>query len=266
MRQSNEDFMAEVMRRSTAFRKQRKQKLAVAGSTFCLLLAAGLGTVLYMKGRGKMLDSSKNTGMNTADMAVSSAAPAEESYAEAAENNADSYADSYADSSENAGSIRHTDLEPDKEKYIQRIEKIKGAVFREMTDEELFRYYGITELPLTVSSGTDSENGTAQIHYFRMTKDSGGISAHGLYCAGTYSEKTVFDENTWVYTEIETGNVLYVTLSSLKDDPQAQTESKPERYGVIINLPTVNIKVEGTFPEQEKIVGGCAYELREVLS
>ncbi len=228
--------------------------------TFCLLLAAGLGTVLYMKGSGKMLDSSKNTGMNTADMAVSSAAPAEESYA-------DSCAEEAANNTDNAGyaneDIRRPGLNIDGKKYVSYED---GSVFRDMTDEELFRYYGITELPAYLSSAAESEDSNAQIRYFRLAAGSGQYSGHGITYTGTYSEQAVSDENTWVYIEEETGNVLYVTLSSLKDDPQAQTDSKPERYGVIINLPTVNIKVEGTFPEQEKIVGGCAYELREVLS
>ena len=253
MRQSNEAFMAEVMRRSAVYRARRKKQITGAVLALCLLAVAGFGAFALRMPRVGRLE--------TADNAVSYAPPAaDSSEACAAENAADNapetdgmndaaehYEDSSAaDAAAFEDEAEASDADSHADSSQAPAEESEGD-FTGMTDNQLCDYYGIWGIPDTIY---------ANEHVFQLVTAPEEQYLRGITRKG---DETVNDINTWLYREEATGSVLYVSLSK---NPDALTDfsadSSEPLSGESVQLDTFSFKAEGCFPGEDSIIAASA--------
>lgn len=254
--------------RSTAYRRQRKQRLTAAAGTLCLMLAVGIGTVVYLH-RGNAADM--RSGKSAENYAEDYAVRDEASYASedsAAEAPSDGYpvqdaASEAAMSSEaeaQDSSAEESSAEPDTHADNP------SAVFRAVPDEALFSYYGISGLPESLSGTEVTADGNDKTHDYLLADTAKAGFPHGLTYPDENSGTVIGDANTWMYREDETGNLLFVTISgrSFPEDYSAVPESVLHRCPLTTG--GLYILIESDIADENVIDGGYAKELFDALT
>ncbi|MBR6106778.1 MAG: hypothetical protein IKQ39_02095 [Oscillospiraceae bacterium] len=253
MRQTNEEFMAEVMRRSAAYRVRRRKQITGTAAALCMAAVVGFGAFAL---RTRSADR-----MNTADNAVSSqaAAPADNSSAADAAMAEEVNSEAEYCREEAAESASYADAAEDnlKDDDTDAPEYEGNTVFSEMTDEALCDYYGIAGLPSFLSGRVLKPDRTIEEHTFWILKGP-EQNVHGITRMSDGANGTIVDDrNTWIYREEETGYTIYVTLSR-EGLYQYTADENAELYSVAERVRDFYFVVEGHFPDEEELVGKCA--------
>ena len=245
--------MAEVMRRSSAYRVRRKKQITGAVTALCLLAVVGFGAFALRTPGISRMDQANKTA---ADNASCGAESSQECAAEAAENSG--YDNDDRELYDGMASSSEPDSDSSSESAAdssQAPEDESEGDFTGMTDSQLCDYYGIWGIPDTLY---------ANEHIFQLVTAPEEQYLHGISREG---DETVNDINTWLYREEATGSVLYVSLSK---NPDALTDfsadfSEP-LSGETVQLDMSCFKAEGCFPEEDSIIAAVADALYRCLS
>ena len=227
MRMSNEDFQAEVFRRSAAYQKKQRTRIRIltgAGAfACCLCLTAALGVFMPRLQTAKHFENAAET------MQMDAAEPTEggkgaEQVDEAADeapktpvNEAPQDTPADADTAPNENAEAESAEEPEPE--------YDGpTVFVEKTDEELLDYYGLDSLPAAFDE--DIQLGSREKFWgiYRQYP-------HGLTVAENDPDTVTNDRNTWVYL----GDMRFVYLTLFKwkygnSEPQYDHEDRASEH------------------------------------
>lgn len=253
MRQTNEEFMAEVMRRSAAYRVRRRKQITGTAAALCMAAVLGFGAFALRPRNADRMNISEDAVSSAAAAPADNSSAADAAMAEEVNSEAEYYREGAAESASYADAAE--DNLKDNDTYAPEYEG--NTVFSEMTDEALCDYYGIAGLPSFLSGRVLLPDGTIEEHEFRIA-DASEQYPHGLTRTDDGENGTVTDDhNTWIYREKETGNTIFVTLSheALYD---YTADENAELYGVGEQVRGCYFKVEGHFPNEEELVGQCA--------
>ncbi len=270
MRKTNEEFMAEVMLRSAAYRRHRRQKLTAAAGTLCLMLAVGIGTVLFLHKDPQNLLRDGNQAHNLAaeyseyEDCVSSAAPAESaadcaSYSDSCQTPPD-HQFTHEPQITDADSSASDQIQADESSAAPDEPAFLPGDFREMPDADLFLYYGIDGLPEQLG------NSIKEMPVFRLTDSAEAGFRHGLSFAEEDAETIVNDANTWVYRNDETGDRFFVTVSRHRFPEEYTAVPDSSLYACRLTTGELYILIESELGEQQFIHGRYAKELHRYLT
>ncbi len=263
MRMSNEDFQAEVFRRSAAYQRKQRSRIRIltgAGAfACCLCLTAALGIFLPQLHAAKTFENATTDNM--------SQYKGEEEQAE--ENTPETLNDEPADA---APDIAETPENSEAEdNTAEPAPEYDGpTVFVEKTDEELLDYYGLDSLP----AAFDEDIELASKEKFWAIYDQ---YQHGLTVAEDDPDTVTEDRNTWAYI----GHMRFVYLTLFKwqygdSETQYDHKDKESEYesitdyalftanGIGVQISYASFKPEDF--EDQKMIKKIEQEVRDYLN
>ena len=227
MRMTNEEFQAEVYRRSAVYqRKQRRRMRIVKGASAfagCLLLTLAAGAVLpqFLNAKQQATTAEMFTdGMLKADEPRHNEGVQQNDAADCMEDADTAYAPENGDA-EKQDSIAEDATPPQ--------EYDGPTVFVEKTEEELLAYYGLDALPEQIGGNMDLKRDRSKGFYY----DTDPL---GLTVAENDPGIVTNDHNTWFYQGYDPMRLAYISLFKWNyddyepsytypdDDPDSNTE------------------------------------------
>ena len=263
MRMSNEDFQAEVFRRSAAYQRKQRTRIRIltgAGAfACCLCLTAALGIFMPRLEAAKTFENAATDNTYHFKREEEHAAEINQEAQNAEQADA---APDIAESPEDSEAEDNT-AEP-------APEYDGPTVFVEKTDEELLDYYGLDSIPAVFNE---------DIKLMEREKIWGFYLEypHGLTVAEDDPDIVTDDQNTWLY--IGDKRFVYLTLSKWKygdsetqydhQDKESEYESITDYAVFAVNGIGVQISYASFKPEDfedQKMIKKIEQEVRDYLN
>ena len=261
MRMTNEEFQAEVYRRSAVYQQKQRRRMRIikGASAFagCLLLTLAAGAVLpqFLGAKQQATTAEMMTdGMLKADEPRHKEAGQQNDAAECMEDADTAYAPENSDA-EKQDSIAEEAAPPQ--------EYDGPTVFAEKTEEELLAYYGLDALPEQLGGNMDLKRDRSKGFYY----DTDPL---GLTVAENDPDIVTKDRNTWFYQGYDPLRLAYVSLfkwnygdyepsySYQNDDPESNTEY------VVFSANGIGVQIDYVFGTHEELEA-LTEEVREYL-
>ena len=263
MRMTNEEFQAEVFRRSAAYQQKRTKRIRfMTGATAfagCLLLTVAvlphLTNSMHLNKASEAFREQEKQNAETVDSCEEAAADnAEESFAADApsdvrKDDRDQLSVSNHDITAGEPFAQNSSVEDSSEdSYVDS--SAEEGVFAEKTVEELLAYYGLDALPEQIGSMklvTDRSKGWYH-----------SVEKLGLTVSEYDADRVLGDHNTWFYLSWEPMQNVYLTLfrSNYGDSPAEYSypDDDPERnveYAVFA-VDGIGVSLETGFSTHEQ--------------